>query len=93
MAARTLFDLPVISRSRGGWRYSVADLGLDRALLEPVGLRLAIHRPFVPGLPVGDFRLEGVDGDGGSAFRIRTYWRLAGPWARRSPAASARPQA
>ena len=93
MAARTLFDLPVISHSRGGWRYSVADLGLDRAVLQPVGLRLAIHRPFVPGLPLGDFRLEGVDGDGGSAFRIRTYWRLAGPWARRSPAASARPQA
>jgi Acetoacetate decarboxylase (ADC) len=93
MAAGTLFDQPVISRSRGGWRYSVAELGLDRAVLQPVGLRLAIHRLFVPGLPLGDFRLEGVDGDGGSAFRICTYWRLAGPCARRSPPASARPQA
>ena len=93
IGARTLLEQPVISHSRGGWRYSVADLGLDRAVLQPVGLRLAIHRPFVPGLPLGAFQLEGVDGDDGSAFRIRTYWRLAGPWARRSPPASARPQA
>jgi hypothetical protein len=93
IGARTLLEQPVISHSRGGWRYSVADLGLDRAVLQPVGLRLAIHRPFVPGLPLGAFQLEGVDGDGESAFRIRTYWRLAGPWARRSPPASARPQA
>jgi hypothetical protein len=93
MVDRTLFDLPVISHSLGGWRYSVADLGLGRAVLQSVGLRLTIHRAFVPGLPVGDFRLEGADGDGGYAFRIRTHWRLAGPWARRSPPASARPQA
>jgi len=92
LLAWTLFELPVISHSRGNWRYSVADLGLDRAVLQPVGLRLAIHRPFVPGLPLGDFRLEGIDGDAGSAFRIHTHWRLAGPWARRSPPAPARPQ-
>jgi hypothetical protein len=93
IAARSLFDQPVISHARAGWRYSVADLGLDRAVLQPVGLRLSIHRAFVPGLPVGDFRLEGVDGDAGSAFRIRTHWRLAGPCARRSPPASERLQA
>lgn len=93
IGARTLFDQPLISHGRGGWRYSVADLGLDRAVLQPVGLRLSIHRAFVPGLPVGEFRLEGVDGDAGSAFRILTHWRLAGPWARRSPPASARPPA
>jgi hypothetical protein len=93
IAARHLFDLPVISHARAGWRYSVADLGLDRAVLQPVGLRLSIHRAFVPGLPVGDFRFEGVDDDAGSAFRIRTHWRLAGPWARRSPPGSERPQA
>jgi hypothetical protein len=93
IVALTLFEQPVISQSSGGWRYSVADLGLDRALLQPVGLRLSIQRAFVPGLPVGDFRLEGLDGDAGSAFRIRTHWRLAGPWARRSPPASERRQA
>ncbi|HSF03686.1 MAG TPA: hypothetical protein VLA62_11780, partial [Solirubrobacterales bacterium] len=69
----------------GGWRYSVADLGLDRALLQPVELRLSIHCPFVPGLPVGEFRFEGVGGDAPPAVRIRTDWRLAGPWARRAP--------
>jgi hypothetical protein len=90
--ALTLFDQPVISRSRGGWRYSVADLGLDRAVLQPVGLHLSIRRAFVPGLPVGEFRLQGLDGDHGAAFRIRTHWRLAGPWARRSPPPSERPQ-
>ena len=75
-AARAAGDL---SLRGGGWRYSVADLGLDRAVLQPVGLGLSIHRAFVPGLPVGDFRLEGADGDAGSAFRIRTHWRLAAP--------------
>jgi Acetoacetate decarboxylase (ADC) len=93
IVALTLLDQPVISQSRGGWRYSVADLGLDRAVLQPVELGLSIRRAFVPGLPVGDFRLEGLDGDHGAAFRIRTHWRLAGPWARRSPPASERPQA
>jgi hypothetical protein len=93
IVGQTLFDLPLISHSRSGWWYSVADLGLGRAVLRPVGLRLAIHRPFVPGLPVGEFRLEGMDGESGSAFRIRTHWRLAGPWARRSAPRSARPQA
>jgi hypothetical protein len=93
IVALTLLEQPVISRSGDGWRYSVADLGLDRAVLQPVALGLSIRRAFVPGLPVGDFRLEGVDGDAGSAFRIRTHWRLAGPWARRSPPASERPQA
>jgi hypothetical protein len=93
IVALTLLDQPVISQSRGGWRYSVADLGLDRAVLQPVELGLSIRGAFVPGLPVGDFRVEGVGGDAGSAFRIRTRWRLAGPWARRSPPASERPQA
>jgi hypothetical protein len=93
LGARTLLEQPVISRSGSGWRYSVADLGLDRAMLQPVALALAIRRAFVPGLPVGEFRLGGLDGDAGSAFRIRTHWRLAGPWARSSPPASARPQA
>jgi hypothetical protein len=91
--ALTLLDQPVISQSRGGWRYSVADLGLDRAVLQPVELGLSIRRAFVPGLPVGDFRPHGLDGDHGAAFRIRTHWRLAGPWARRSPPVSERPQA
>jgi hypothetical protein len=91
--ARKLLNQPVISQSRSGWRYSVADLGLDRAVLQPVGLRLSILRAFVPGLPVGEFRLAGLDGDAGWAFRIRTHWRLAGPWARRSPPASEGPQA
>jgi Acetoacetate decarboxylase (ADC) len=93
IGARTLLEQPVISHSSGGWRYSAADLGLDRAVLQPVELRLSIHRAFVPGLPVGEFRLAGLAGDAGSAFRIRTHWRLAGPWARRSPRASERPQA
>jgi hypothetical protein len=91
--AGTMFDQPVISHGRDGWRYSVADLGLDRAVLQPVELRLSIRRAFVPGLPVGDFGLEGAEGDAGSAFRLRTHWRLAGPWARRAPPASERPQA
>lgn len=85
IVAATLFDLPVISRAAGRWRYSVADFGLDRAMLQPVELRLAIHRPFVPGLPVGEFRFKGVEGGTSPAFRVRTDWRLAGPWARRSP--------
>lgn len=83
--AATLFDLPVISQAGGRWRYSVADLGLDRAALQPVELRLAIHRAFVAGLPVGEFRFSGAEGGTAAAFRIRTDWRLAGPWARRSP--------
>lgn len=99
IVAATLFDLPVISRAAGGWRYSVADFGLDRAELQPVELRLAIHRAFVPGLPVGEFPFKGMEGDASPAFRIRADWRLAGPWARRSPPttclgpASERPQA
>jgi hypothetical protein len=93
IGARTLFEQPVISHAWGSWRYSVADLGLDRAALQPVELCLSIRHAFVPGLPVGDFRLEGVDDDAGSAFRIRTHWRLAGPWAQRSPPASERRQA
>jgi hypothetical protein len=96
IAAGTLLEQPVISQAWGGWRYSVADLGLDRGALQPVALRLSIRRAFVPGLPVGDFRLQGMAGDAGDAgwaFRLRTQWRLAGPWARRSPPASERPQA
>jgi hypothetical protein len=80
----TLFDLPVISRAAGTWWYSCADFGLERALVQPVELRLTIHRPFVSGLPVGQFAMAGIGGVS-HAFRIRTEWRLAGPWARRSP--------
>ena len=83
--AAMLFDLPVISRAARGWWYSCADFGLDRAIVQPVELNLVIHRPFVSGLPVGEFAISGVEGDTSSAFRIRTSWRLAGPWARRSP--------
>jgi hypothetical protein len=82
-AAAPLFELPMISRTAHGWRYSRADFGLDRAILEPLELRLTIHRPFVSGLPVGEFAIPGED-DVSTAFRIRTDWRLAGPWARRS---------
>ena len=82
--AAMLFDLPVISQARGGWWYSRADFGLDRAVVQPVELALVIHRPFVSGLPVGEFRTAGVEADAARAFRIRTSWRLAGPWARRS---------
>jgi hypothetical protein len=87
-----LLEQPVISRSGSGWRYSVVDLGLERAVLQPVALDLAIRRAFVPGVPIGEFRLAGLGGTAGSAFRIRTHWRLAGPWARSSPPASAAPQ-
>ena len=82
-----LLDLPVISQAPRGWRYSIADFGLDRALLQPVALDLVIHRPFVSGLPVGEFRFTGGE-DAERAFRVRTDWRLAGPWARPSPPAS-----
>jgi hypothetical protein len=75
----------VISRAARGWRYSCADFGLDRAVVQPAELDLVIHRPFVSGLPVGEFRFTGVEGEASRAFRIRTSWRLAGPWARRSP--------
>ena len=80
-----VFDLPVIARAAGGWRYSLADIGLDRALIQPVELRLEIHRPFVPGLPVGAVAISGLRDDASRAFRIRTSWRLAGPGARSSP--------
>jgi hypothetical protein len=73
----------VISRrAHGAWRYSVADFMLDRAEVRPIGMNLVIERPFVPGLPVGAFAL---DGEGGHALRLRTSWRLTGPFARRSP--------
>jgi hypothetical protein len=77
-----ILRLPVISRrARGVWRYSVADLGLDRAEIAPIELDLAIERPFVPGLRAGSFAL---DAKAGHAFRLRTSWRLTGPFARRS---------
>jgi Acetoacetate decarboxylase (ADC) len=82
--AAALFSLPVISQGGQGWRYSCADFGLDRAIVRPVELALVIHRPFVSGLPVGEFLIAEVGADGARAFRIRTSWRLAGPWARRS---------
>lgn len=78
-----ILQLPVISRSaRRAWRYSVADLALDRAEIEPIDMNLAIERPFVPGLRAGSFALDAA---GGHAFRLRTSWRLTGPVARRSP--------
>ena len=84
-AAAMLFDLPVIAQAARGWWYSCADLGLDRAVAQPVEVALAIHRPFVSGLPVGQFRIASADAEGARAFRIRTNWRLAGPWATRAP--------
>jgi hypothetical protein len=84
-SAAALFDLPVISEAGRGWWYSCADFGLERAVVRPVELDLVIHRPFVSGLPEGQFRIAGLDADGAGAFRTRTSWRLAGPWARRSP--------
>jgi Acetoacetate decarboxylase (ADC) len=78
-----ILRLPVVSRrARGTWRYSVADFALDRAEIRPIGMDLAIERPFVPGLPVGSFAL---DAECGHALRLRTSWRLTGPFARRSP--------
>jgi hypothetical protein len=78
-----ILRLPVVSRrARGTWRYSVADFALDRAEIRPIGIDLAIERPFVPGLPVGSFAL---DAECGHALRLRTSWRLTGPFARRSP--------
>jgi hypothetical protein len=79
------FDLPVISEAGRSWRYSCADFGLERAVVRPVELDLVIHRPFVPGLPAGEFRIAGLGPDDARALHIRTSWRLAGPWARRSP--------
>ena len=83
--AAMLFDLPVISRAAHSWRFSSIDLGLDRALIEPLELKLTIHRPFVPGLPAGDFVIAGTERDNARAFRIHTSWRLPGLSARRSP--------
>ena len=80
--AAMLFDLPVISRAAHGWRYSLADFGLAHALIEPLELKLTIHRPFVSGLPVGEFVIAGIEGDISRAFRLHTSWRLLGPWAR-----------
>jgi hypothetical protein len=78
-----IFRLPVISRRRSGaWRYSVADLALDRAEIAPLAVDLEIERPFVPGLPAGSFA---IDPRSGRAVRIRASWRLSGPFARRSP--------
>jgi hypothetical protein len=83
--AARLFELPVISRAARGWRFSSIDFGLERALIEPLELNLTIHRPFVPGLPAGDFVIAGTERDNARAFRIHTSWRLPGLWARRSP--------
>jgi Acetoacetate decarboxylase (ADC) len=83
-AAASLFALPVISQAGSGWRYSFADSGLDRAVVQPIELHLAIRRAFVSGLPLGEFLIGRGADDGARAFRLRTRWRLAGPWARRS---------
>jgi hypothetical protein len=83
VSLRRALELPVISRrAGGGWRYTVADLRLDEARIEPLEMNIAIERPFVPGLPAGKFVL---DAGGGRAVRLRTSWRLTGPFARRSP--------
>jgi hypothetical protein len=84
-AAAMLFQLPVISRAAHGWRYSLVDFGVDRAQIEPLELTLTIHRPFVSGLPVGEFVIAGNQSETARAFRIQTSWRLLGPWAQRSP--------
>jgi hypothetical protein len=82
---REIMQLPLISRrARGVWRYSVAQFALDRARTAPLELELVIERPFVPGLPTGPLAFDGASG---SAFRLRTSWRLTGPCARRSPPA------
>jgi hypothetical protein len=82
-ALREVLGLPVISRrTRGGWRYSVADFALEQAQIAPIAVDFAIERPFVPGLPTGAFA---IGGESGQAFRLRTSWRLSGPLARRSP--------
>jgi hypothetical protein len=82
-ALREIMQLPLISRrARGAWRYSVAQFALDRAQIAPLELDLVIERPFVPGLPTGPLAFDGASG---SAFRLRTSWRLSGPLARRSP--------
>lgn len=79
---RKALQLPMISRrARGAWRYTAADLRLDEAQIEPLEIDLAIERAFVPGLPTGEFA---PDADDGRAFRLRTSWRLTGPFARRS---------
>jgi hypothetical protein len=44
-------------------------IGLDRALIEALELKLTIHRPFVSGLPAGEFVSAGVEGS--------TYGRFA----------------
>ena len=77
-----ILRLPVISRRTYAWRYSIADLALDRAEIEPIGIELTIERAFVPGLPTGSFALES---ERGQAIRLRTGWRLTGPCARRTP--------
>ena len=80
---REALQLPMISRrARGAWRYTAADLQLDEAQIDPLEMDLAIEQAFVPGLPTGQFAL---DAGGGQAFRLRTSWRLTGPFARRSP--------
>jgi hypothetical protein len=82
-AIAEILRLPVISRrARGAWRYSVADFALDRAEVESIAMELAIERSFVPGLPVGALAL---DAEVGHTVRLRTSWRLTGPFARRSP--------
>ena len=80
--AAMLFRLPVISRAAHGWRLSLADVRLDRALIAALELKLTIHRAFVSGLPVGEFDIARIDAS--RAFRLNTRWRLLGPWARRS---------
>lgn len=58
---------------------SVMTFELDKATLRPAEGRIVVERPYVPGMPVGEIRVPGIDASPRGAFHIEVPWTLSWP--------------
>ena len=58
---------------------SIMTFELEKAVLRPIEARVEIDRAYVPGMPVREFRVPGIDASPLGAFSIEVPWTLSYP--------------
>ena len=78
---REMFKQPVIGQALLGLLVcTFFDFEFEKGHMQDLEARVQIHRPFVPGLPVETYAVQGIEKDPLGAFRFILPWTLTAPF-------------
>src|SRR5262249_47177332 len=79
-ALREVFEMPLVTHTPFGFLCLNFQWDLEAAQMQAIKTEVSIASEFLPGLPLGRFRLDGIDEKPMGSFRLDVPWKLSRPF-------------